>query len=192
MAGTPAGAGAMGYNTTQKMVTAYGGATAVASPVPITLATGVGTETFTNDTTNDHDYATLYTFPANAIFTNKVYRVTVLIEYVAGTSTDSYTVYLKLGSTDVYRGTAQSQGDGVTRSHSYQFLIFGRAAAGASAAVSTGAVMHSFGVAAANATDQPVNLATNGTLALVVGIDWSGTGSEDTAELQAWVVEELY
>ena len=178
------------YNTTQAMQTTYGGITAVVAPIHGTIATGVGTQTLTNSNTSDQDFTSMFTFPANSIYTNKVYRVTISCELISGVSAVNVDTYLKLGSTVVARlSGAGNVTDSVTRNFTFTFYIFGRAAAGASAAVttaSTGLLLSS-----SLAHDQPVNLATNGTLTINFGVKWSGTGSTETVEQQAFIIEEL-
>lgn len=191
LGGTPAAAGALGYDTTLAAHTGYGGITAVAGVIHRTIATGVGTQTLTNSTASDQDFTSMFTFPANSIYTNKVYRVSILMESVTGTSAVTMAYYLKLGSTKVFTNTAFNQTDGVTASTIWSFLIFGRAAAGAAAAVSTASLFANFNTTAINSTNQPVNLATNGTLTISLGVVWSGTGSTETMEQQAWIIEEL-
>ena len=192
VSGTPNAAGELGYNTTQAMQTTYGGITAVVAPIHGTIATGVGTQTLTNSVSTDQDFTSMYTFPANSIYTNKVYRVIVFIESVSGTSTVTYTTYLKLGSTKVYthQGTIDLT-NGRTRNITHSYLIMGRDAAGASANVSTSAVGLSLEAGQANSTNQPVALATNGTLTVNFGITYSGTGSTETMEQQGFIIEEL-
>lgn len=192
MSGTPDGAADVGYDTTQKMLNTYGGATAIAARIPMIIATGVGTETKINDTASAQDFTSIFTFPANSIYTNKVFRLYVLIETVTGTSSVTFVNYLKLGATTIYTNGANDAANGQTRSAVLSFLIFGREAAGAAANVSTASAMQSFSSATSlNQTNQPVALATNGTLALTLGVTYSGTGSTESQELQAWVLEEL-
>lgn len=193
VSGTPAVAGALGYNTTQKMQTTYGGATTVVAPIHGTIAAGIGTETHTNDAATDKDFASAYTFPANAIYTNKVYRVTFFVETVTGVSSVTLTNYLKIGSTKVYTSGTVDLANSVTRSVAYSFLIIGKAAAGAAADVSTSVVsMQNFtSTTIPNTVNQPVALATNGTLTINLGITYSGTGSTETIEQQGFLIEEL-
>jgi len=188
VSGTPAAAGALGYNTTQAMQTTYGGITAVVAPIHGTIATGVGTETLTNSVDTDQDFTSMYTFPANSIYTNKVYRVTVLAELVTGVSTANLRSYLKIGTTKIYQSSSTNHGNSVTRSAPLIFLIFGREAAGAAANVSGGLVDR---LLTNNNVDQPIALATNGTLTINYGVSWSATGSTETVEQQGFIIEEL-
>jgi hypothetical protein len=189
ISGTPDAAGELGRDTTQLAPNWYDNGQV--GTIPKVINVGVGTQTFTNDATTDKDFTSLYTLPANAIFTNKVYRVTLFLEQVHGVSSVTRTYYLKMGATKVYTGGASNAAASVTRSLVLVLYVFGRAAAGAAANVSTASLAATFNLGDSNAVDQPVALATNGTLAITPGITYSGTGSTETDELQGWLVEEL-
>ena len=190
ISGTPDAAGELGRDTTQAALNYYDNG--ALGTIPKVVAVGVGTETLTDSTSSDQDFTSVYTIPANSLFTNKVYRVSLALEWVSGTSSTTLIYYLKLGSTKVYTTTAQNFPDNLTRSIILQFLVFGREAAGAAANVTTSTVNNTiFGTANANNTNQPVALATNGTLAITPGVTYNGTGSTETLELQGWMVEEL-
>jgi hypothetical protein len=190
ISGTPDANGELGRDTTQLSLNYYDNGQL--GTVPKVIAVGVGTESKTNDVTSDQDFTSFYTFPANTIFTNKVYRVTVWLEFVMGTSSAGVNVYAKMGSTKVLEFSSQNLSDGVTRSTALSFLIIGRAAAGAAAATSTAPINAFYGnVNAMSSVNQPVNLATNGTLAIAMGVTWSATGSTETLEQQAYLIEEL-
>ena len=191
LGGTPAAAGVVGYDTTQKMVNAYGGATAIAARIHQTISVGVTSESLTNSTASDQDFTSFYTFPANAIYTNKVYRVTVFAELTTGTSSVTFIHYLKIGSTKVYTSFSANVADGQTRGYGASFLILGTAAAGAAAAVTTECITPNPNSSYQNTVAQPVNLATNGTLTINFGVTWSGTGSTETLKHLGYLVEEL-
>ena len=189
ISGTPGSAGILGRDATQGALAYFDNG--VLGNVAKVIAAGVGTQALTNSTASDQDYTSMYTFPANSIFTNKIYRVTMIIEMVTGVSSVTTTLYIKIGSTKVFIGNANNQVDSVTRSMVIPFLIHGRAAAGAAAAVSTGTVGNLPANSSQNTVDQPVTLATNGTLTVSLGVTYSGTGSTETLELQSWMIEEL-
>lgn len=191
ISGTPNAASEVGYDTTQKITTVYGGATASVATVHSTLSAGVGTQTLTNSTASDQDFTSPYTFPANSIYTGKVYRVTFFVEAISGTSSVTTTYYMKLGSTKVFTSQANNVTDGVTQSMAYSYIIIGRAAAGASAAVTTTPVGSILDGSQTNRVNQPVSLATNGTLTVSFGVTYSGTGSTETTEQQGYMIEEL-
>ena len=152
---------------------------------------GVGTQTFINDTASDQDYASVYTIPANTITTNKLYRLSVLMESVTGTSSATVTLYCKLGVTKVITSTATNITDGTTRSMVLQMNFIGGAIPSASSNVHSSYFNSLAGLATGNTVNQPVALATNGDLAVTVGITYSGTWSTESMELQAWILEEL-
>ena len=192
VSGTPNVAGELGYNATQAMPTTYGGITAVVAPIHGTIATGVGTQTLTNSVSTDQDFTSMFTFPANSIYTNKVYRVVGSFESISGVSSASITSYLKIGTTKVFNTAAAGNiADSLTRQTTFVFYIYGRAAAGAAAAVSAVPVGILYSSALNNTVTQPVNLATNGTLTINFGVTWSATGSTETVEQQGFIIEEL-
>lgn len=181
---------ALGFDATQAAPNFYGNGQL--GTIPKVIACGTGTESKTNSTTSDQDFTALYNLPADALFTNKCYRVTVVVEVVAGSSTAVLSSYLKIGSTKVVISKSTTDwSDNVTQSLSWQFLIFGRAASGASSAVTSSVLGRFVSNGDANTVNQPVNLATNGALDIILGITYTATGSTESAQLQAWLVEEL-
>ena len=191
ISGTPAAAGALGYDSATGHTEQYSGLTGSVGSFPRVLAVGTGTQTLVNSTTSDQDFTSIYTVPANVIATNKVLRISLFFENISGTSSVTSSPYLKLGSTKVYASVGSNIADGVTRSHVMEFLVFGRAAAGASANVSVAPVYDRSTPNYTNNVNQPIAIATNGTLNIVSGITFSGTGSTESIELQGWLVEEL-
>lgn len=191
ISGTPAAAGAQGYDSTSGATTQYSGLTGSVGSFPRVLAVGVGTETLINSTASDQDYTSVYTIPANVIVTNKVLRISLFFENITGVASVTSSPYLKLGSSKVYASVGSNIADGLTRSHVMEFLVFGRAAAGASANVSVAPVYDRSTPNYTNNVNQPIAIATNGTLNIVPGITFSGTGSTESIELQGWLVEEL-
>lgn len=159
--------------------------------IPKVVVCDVGTETLSNSTTSDQDFTSVYTIPANSLFAKKSYRVTFLLETVTGVSSVTTIFYVKLGSTKVLTLSATNMGDSSTRSSTVDLTIFGREAPGAAANVSCAATGIKIGDGLNNTTNQPVALATNGSLAITPGVTFSGTGSTESVELQAWSVEEL-
>jgi hypothetical protein len=160
--------------------------------LPRVLASGVGTQTLTNSVSTDQDFTSIYTFAANEIQADSVFRVSFMVENVMGTSTVTWGFYLKIGATKMYTVSAVNPANGQTNSLVFSQLIFGRAAPSASSAVSAAPIDSStVDGGRNNFTDQPVNLATNGTLTINWGVVWSATGSTETMELQGWVLEKL-
>ena len=158
------------------------------------LAAGHPAESITNSAATDQDYTSIYTIPANYLVENKAIRVTLHYETVTGASTVTHSTYLKLGSTKVYAvSTATDANNGTTRTGYMVFLILGTAAASGSSATETSGVtnMGYTSTGQLNSIDQPVNLATNGTLNVVPGVTYSGTGSTETMTLRAFTIEEV-
>lgn len=180
---------ALGFDTTQLLPNFY--SNGMMGTIAKTIGAGTGTQTLTNSVTTDQDFTASFTFPANTIFTGKVYEVSFLIETVTGASSVTATTYIKLGSTKIIGCQATNMQDSSTRSFILQCLIFGREAAGAAANVSSGYVGNKPGDGLNNTVNQPVALATNGSLDLTLGVSFSGTGSTETLELQGWLIKEL-
>jgi hypothetical protein len=188
--GTPDAEGEFGQDTTQNALNAF--VNGMLGTIPKVIEAGVGTQTEINDVATDQDFTAIYTLPANVLFTDKIFRVTLFWEYISGTAAITAQEYIKLGSTKVWtQATAQNMTDGLTRSWARSVVIIGRAAAGAAAAVTSMGVGAMNLAATMNSVDQPVNLATNGTLDIIPGVTFSGTGSTESMELQGWIVEEL-
>jgi hypothetical protein len=189
---TPTAAGDIAYATTQGRYVA-GGHGALTGSFPRVLSVTRPNEALSNSTTADQDYTSVFTIPANYLIAQKVLRLNLLFQYVTDGAASTIQAYLKLGSTKVYTQSAvNTPANSVTRSTVLQFLIFGTAAAGASANVDSciisGGLLNS---TVNNATAQPVALATNGTLNIVPGLAYgSGTGGESCTLMDA-IVEEL-
>lgn len=190
VSGTPNSDGQLGQNATQGALNYYDNGSV--GTISKTIAVGVGTQTFTNSTTSDQNYTSLVTLPANSIFTNKVYKVTLNLEFVRGVSSVTQIFYLKLGSTKVYTSIATNHSDSLTNSSIGEFIIYGRDAVSASASTSVSGIISLFGASSVNSINQPIaGIVTNGTLDLTAGVTYSGTGSTETTELQGWRVEEI-
>jgi len=188
--GTPAADGELGRDATLKALSLYDNGQL--GTIPRTLDGGTGTEAFTNSVTSDQDFATLFTIPANTLFTNKILRVLTMLEIVSGVSSVTIAPHLKLGATKVCRSsTTPNWTDSVTQSLVFEFLIFGRAAAGAAADVSCCQLTRFISTGEVNTVNQPVALATNGDLAIALGVAFSGTGGSESAQLQAWLIQEM-
>lgn len=181
---------ALGFDATQAAPNFYGNGQL--GTIPKVIACGTGTESKTNSTTSDQDFTALYNLPANALFTNKCYRVTVCVEVATGSSTATLGGYLKLGSTKVAVNTTNSDWiNSVTQTATWQFLIFGRAAPSASSNVTVGFPTLFISNGNPNNLNMPIAVATDGALDIILGIVYSATGSTETVQLQAWLVEEL-
>jgi hypothetical protein len=190
---TPTADGDVAYGTTQDHYVA-GGAGGLTGSFPRVLSVTRPNEQKTNSTTNDQDYTSVFTIPANYLIAQKTLRVSFFFQQVSDGSASTVAHYLKLGSTKVYTANnSATQSNSVTRGMCHQFMIIGTAAAGASANVDTFIVVgSSFGNSAANnATSQPVALATNGALNIVFGIAYGTNTSGESITLLDAIVEEL-
>ncbi len=186
----PTANGAGAFDTTQLTpVRGYAGTTDLGSG---TLSVGRPLSALTNSVTSDQDFATLYTIPANLLIANRVLRITILFQTVTGANNATQGYYLKLGTTKVYtQSSASAPGASFTRNWELVFDVWGTAAAGASVATETAMVFPGTtgNMSTSNSTTQPVNLATNGTLAITPGITFGATGSTDTVTLRTYKVE---
>lgn len=185
----PTISGQVGFNGASSSLSYY--SNGQLGNIPKVVASGAGTQAHTNGAAEDDDFTAIYTIPANALFTNKMYRVSFVYEYVSGVASIQATDYLKIGSTKVAIGGAIDATNSTTRSTGFTYLITGRAAAGAAANVTTGTMTSRLQNGGSNSVDQPVALATNGTLAITPGVTWSAGGGTESVELQSWLVEEL-
>lgn len=195
--GTPAATGAEGRDTTQKAAAYFDNGILGNLGKVIPAGCGVGTTAFTNGVATDQDWTAIYTLPANTLFTNKIYRVSLLIEVISVISVVTMILYLKLGGNKVF-STTGNFGDSITRSQVLQFLIMGRAAPSGTSNVSTAIVAgmnFASNAVQLNTVDQPVSSDTSGAGGLVIqpGVTFSATTGTpaDSIELQAWMLEEL-
>lgn len=196
--GTPAATGAEGRDTTQKAAAYFDNGILGNFGKVIPAGCGVGTTAFTNSVATDQDWPAIYTLPANTLFTNKIYRLSLLIEVVSVISVVTMIFYLKLGANKVFFTGGGNFIDSLTRSHVLEFLIVGRAAPSGTSNVSTAAVTgmnFANNVITPNSQDQPVSSDTSGAGGLVIqpGVTFSATTGTpaDSIELQAWMLEEL-
>lgn len=190
ISGTPASAGALGYDSTTGATTQHSGLTGTVASFPRVLAAGTPVQSFINDTAADQDYTALMTLPAGTLIAGKQLRVTLSYQAVTGVSTVTTITYLKLGSTKVLIAGAQNIADSLSKQMIQQFIVAGSAAAGASVNTYSSAGPNWGGATNWN-TAQPIALATNGTLAITAGITYSATGSTETHTLMSFIVEEL-
>lgn len=145
---------------------------------------------------SDYNHSLIFTLPANFLTLGKTLRITSSFRLTTGAVAPNLTHKLKAGATTIGATGAQAPANTITNdSFALQWIIRALAAPGASANVDTSLI----GPAGApvstinsNTTDQPVALATNGTLALTISTLWSaaGTGTNTIQQMQ-FIVEAL-
>lgn len=146
------------------------------------------------------NFATTYTIPANYLVANKLLRLTMAFNVVATATVPTMGFRLSIGGTSVYAGTPVASSVTTGQPLSISFLIQGSAAASGSAAVYTHATEPAGAAASgafspwsggASAVVQPVNLATNGTLAIQPIFFCSAATAGNSMTLQQMIVEAL-
>lgn len=184
--------GHIGHDSTKGVPVSYSGLTATKNPLPRILSVSHPAETLSNTTTNDQDWTSIYTIPANLLIAQKIIRVTPCYQLTTDSAASSQAYYLKLGSTKIVTIPVVTPSNSVTRGFCINFLIYGTAAPGASVNVDS-FVMNAGAVQSAtiNTTTQPVALATNGTLTIVPGIAFGTNTSGESVVLLDALVEEL-
>ncbi len=155
------------------------------------VAKGTPLASFTNSVTTDQEFAPIYTIPANFLVSGKMIKVRFDLEWVAGATAVSETWYVKLGTTKVVIIGANTPANSSTRNFQWDCTFWGTAAAGASVAVYS--TCNNLGNMAngtlTNSVISTQNLATNGTLAIALGITFGATGGADTVKFYSHVVE---
>lgn len=152
-----------------------------------------GSDTLYATVATEQNFATTYTLPANLLTTNKLVRVTAILQQTTGNPQASNTYKLKLGGTPVYTSdlippTASKTNVGI----GFMWQVQGTAVPGASVNVESGIVTSSaMGTASRNVTPQPVALATNGTLQIQLSLTFSATNGTDSVTLRQLIVEVL-
>lgn len=154
------------------------------------LSANSGTQTF----------ATGYTIPANLLASGVTLRLTLGLTITSSAASVPNTNYaLTIGGTTVYSQTAGAAAASLSAmGFGLVFLITGTAAPGASVAVDTAFLgTHPWPNAAStfaksgNNTAQPVNLATNGTLAIAVTYQTSSSQAGNSSALRQMIVEQI-
>jgi hypothetical protein len=142
---------------------------------------------------SEQNFATTYTFAANSIVTGKFFRAYFGFGYTAASTIPNFTIVIKLGGTTIWSTTAAAPTASTGKHIGLQLMICGTAAAAASAGVVTTPTMMYVGATAFTTTNtaQPVNLATNGTLALSAHVTFASTSAAETMTLHQLVVEAL-
>lgn len=142
-----------------------------------------------------HTHSLGYTVPANTLTANSTLRVTVQYRINTGSAPPNLAHQMTLGGTIVVlpaesTPSASIGNDAIT----FVYEVQAKAAPGASVACECGIVgagdACGNGGQTRNLFGAAINLATNGTLALAVGTQWSAAGTgTNTVELTRFVVE---
>lgn len=162
------------------------GATTVTPAPPSGTCTGHVATTIT-------PFATTYTFPANYFVSGKTVHVYLGFMYMYNVATSPMYISVTLGGTEIYFNNLNSlfATSSAVVGAGMNFAIKATAAPSASSAVMTHLVgssgMNSTNTQ--NGTQQPVNLATNGTMALVVR--WLTPAGNSYLMLQDFIITEM-
>lgn len=147
-----------------------------------------------NATTN---FATTYTFPANAIAVGTVHRITMTLKHVCSGAALTTSFKSTLGGTDACSFTSATQATSGTRTVSLAIDFIGTAAPSATSAVVVAAQSpigaNSAALAPFNtpASTVPTNFATNGTLVFQPQFQASANTAGNSLQLLSMVVEKL-
>lgn len=187
----PTADGVLGYDSTQDTWKG-GGAGALSGVLPRVLSIQRSTtDTLTNSTTNEVNFATTFTMPANYIIAGRSLRVTAIFNTTNAGTPATQVLRFKAGSTVLYSVPAAAPAASVNRGFGTILYIQGTAAAGASVNVETGVIVPHNNTSTTNATNQPVLVATNAQIVLTWSLQFGGTGSADSTTLRQLIVEEL-
>lgn len=197
ISGVPAVEGQLGYDAVQFALSSFsnGQLGNLQRVISAGVAGDLATSSVSNTGLGDFPFSSLYTFPANTIFNRKAYRVRINAKITTGISLVTALIFCQLGGTKILTWGATDPGNNnVNKSQTYHFEIMGRSAVGAAADVecSSDQTFTGGGLSSVNNINQPVGgIATNGALALVFGVTFSGGGATETVEILSWTIEEL-
>lgn len=154
----------------------------------------------TNDSStgsgSDYDHSLTFNLPANFLTSGKALRITNSFRITTGSAAPTLAHKLKAGSTTIGATGAQAPANNIANdSFAIQWLVQALAAPGGTANVDTSLIsVAGAAVSTVNSssTNQPVALATNGTLALTISTLWAtaGTGTNTIQQMQ-FIVEAL-
>jgi len=186
-----------GTTTVQSNATAAGTTTlnTATGTSPVTLSAKLGSSDTVNCTNAETDFTTTYTLAASFLTANRVVRVTWLGRESSSATPNNVGFNLKIGTTNVY--SAATVTPGVSLSNvplGITFYIQGTAAAGASVNVFTNPVGPPTAVSSPfskSSINQPVALATNGTLTITPGWACNGNTAGNSATTDQLIVEAL-
>ncbi len=141
-------------------------------------------------------YNLSYTLPANFLVAGRALRITAHFRVTTGGTAPILDIQLKFGGTVVAHYQPGNAIASVTnRQFGLQWVIQGTAAPSASSATETVAFGNSNNVGSnttGSDTAQPVNLATNGTLAITIESQWATAGvGTNQLKLSQFIVEAI-
>lgn len=167
-------------------------------PWAVISATVGNTDTVSCPNNTTANFATTYTIPANYLVANKLLRITMSFGLTTTATVPSFGFNLQIGGTNVFVSNQGAPSAAwVKAPMSIMFYIQGSAAAGGSAAVythpsvtaTTNSASLPFHQAVGTAIQQPVNLATNGTLVIQPQLFCSANTAGNSMTLQQLIVE---
>lgn len=195
--------GRIAFDTTQHALAA-GGQGAISGTIPRVLkAAADNTDTLTASviSTTETAFTKSFTIPANFLIANKILRVTVGMHLTSDGSPPTSILRIRAGGvsgTILYLGNTAAIAPSMTnRGFGSAFLIAGTAAPGASVAVLTEifTMGTTFGTAvqafSANGVAVTQNVATNGSLSLVLTLQYGANTAGNSMTLTHFIVEEL-
>lgn len=182
----PTAEGFVAFDTTKKSLVAGGnegqtvaiaGILSVIKPNSALSNTGAG---------GDQLFTWTHTLPANSLTNLKVLDLTFYLSVLTDAGASSRTYYLEIGGTKVYtQQAAITPFASVTRYTCFSVRVIIDGAPGVSVPVYTFPLMggYSGGASQINATAQPVNRATNGSLDMKLGLSFNTTTGGETDTL---------
>jgi hypothetical protein len=141
-------------------------------------------------------YNLTYTIPANFLVANRVLRISAHFRLTTGSTPPVLDIQLKIGGTVVSHFQPNSVVvSGTNKQYGLQWMVQGTAAPSASSATETVMFGNSNApgsLTTASDTAQPVNLATNATLAITIETQWATAGvGTNQIKLSQLVVEAI-
>lgn len=180
-------------NAKQRLTTTDGVSSGTARVVGGRCTTNVSAaDSITAATSNNNfvDFAQTYSIPANTLKAGSVLKARALVRVSDASGTDTLSVKLVLGSTDLITTTAVDPG-ATTDLHIVEFDVTARAAPGAAASCvgsgrwitnTGGTIAHGTGLLAAT------NFATNGALTIKASAKWSSNTASTACVLESFDV----
>lgn len=144
----------------------------------------------------DVNHDKTYTIPANWLTSGRAIRVTAAFKITTGSAAPTLIHKFKMGATTVAGHSAITPANNLANdNYLLQWILQATAAPGSSANTTTSIIVTTNSLGSllnTNTTDQPVTLATNGTLAVTIATQWSAAGTgTNTVALDQFIVEAL-